>query len=193
VPGGAGCPVCEGTLNLRRGIEVGNTFQLGVKYTAAMGMTFTDAQGKSHHPVMGSYGIGVGRLIGSIIEAHHDQYGPKWPASVAPWQVQINALKLDNPQVRECAERLYQRLAVANIEVLYDDRNASPGVQFADADLLGIPVRLIVSQRNLGAGQIEYKRRTTGDSGVVPLDDAVGSVINWIGQELEMLNADVEM
>jgi len=191
VPDGAGCPLCPGTLNLRRGIEVGNTFQLGVKYTTAMGMTFTDAQGKSHHPVMGSYGIGVGRLISSIIEAHHDQYGPKWPMSVAPWQVHINALKLDNPDVREHAEHLYQRLAAANIEVLYDDRNASPGVQFADADLLGIPIRLIVSQRNVAAGQIEYKRRTTGETGVVPLEDTVGSVINWIGQELESLNADM--
>ncbi|HUW60252.1 MAG TPA: proline--tRNA ligase [Candidatus Bathyarchaeia archaeon] len=191
VPDGARCPLCAGTLNLRRGIEVGNTFQLGVKYTTAMGMAFTDAQGKSHHPVMGSYGIGVGRLISSIIEAHHDQYGPKWPMSVAPWQVHINALKLDNPDVRDHAERLYQQLAAANVDVLYDDRNASPGVQFADADLLGIPIRLIVSPRNVAAGQIEYKRRSTGETGLVPLEGTVGSVINWIGQELESLNADM--
>jgi prolyl-tRNA synthetase len=113
--------------------------------------------------------------------------------SVAPWQVHINALKADDPEVRDHAERLYNRLTVANIEVLYDDRNASPGVQFADADLLGIPVRLIVSQRNLKAGQVEYKRRPTGETGVVPLEDTVGSVMNWIGQELETLNADVAM
>lgn len=190
VPDGAGCPVCEGTLNLRRGIEVGNTFQLGTTYSGAMGMTFTDAQGKDLHPVMGSYGIGVGRLLCSIIEANHDQYGPRWPISVAPWQVHINALKHDKTEVRDQAERLYQDLTARNIEVLYDDRNASPGVQFADADLLGVPIRIIVSPRNMAAGQFEYKRRTSGETGAIPVQDGAQTVIDWLGEELQSLYAD---
>jgi prolyl-tRNA synthetase len=191
VPDGAGCPMCGGTLNLRRGIEVGNTFQLGTKYTDALDMTFTDAKGKSHHPTMGSYGIGVGRLVSSIIEAHHDEHGPRWPITAAPWQAHICAIKLDNPQVRAHAERLYQQLIVANIEVLYDDRNASPGVQFADADLLGVPIRIIVSPRNVTAGQFEFNRRNIGETGVVPMETGVENVIMWIGEETEALNPDM--
>jgi len=193
VPDGAGCPMCGGTLYLRRGIEVGNTFQLGTRYTAALGMAFADAHGKQHHPSMGSYGIGVGRLISSILEAHHDENGPKWPISVAPWQVHLNAIKFDNAEVREEAERLYHQLQIARIEVLFDDRNASPGVQFADADLLGLPVRVIVSPRNLAAGHFEFKRRATGETGRIPMEIGVETAVKWIGEEFEDLEAQMGM
>jgi len=181
---GAGCPVCEGALHLRRGIEVGNIFQLGTDYSVSMGMAFTDANGKACFPFIGCYGIGIGRLMSAVIEAHRDSYGPKWPMSVAPWQVHLNALKRSKPVVSECAERLYGQLQSAGVEVVYDDRDATPGVQFADADLLGVPVRLIVSERNLSTGVVEYKRRDTGETGTVPLEDALPAVRRWIADAL---------
>lgn len=186
---GAGCPVCEGTLRLRRGIEVGNIFQLGTKYSQAMGMTYTDASGKACVPIMGCYGIGIGRLMGSAMETHRDAYGPKWPMSIAPWQVHLNSLKRSKPAVAECADRLYDELTAAGIEVLYDDRDATPGVQFADADLLGVPIRLIVSERNLGAGAVEFKRRDTGETGTMPLADVITTVKAWIAAALDALMA----
>jgi prolyl-tRNA synthetase len=181
---GAGCPACEGALHLRRGIEVGNIFQLGTDYSVSMGMTFTDATGKACFPFMGCYGIGMGRLMSAVMEAHRDSYGPKWPMSVAPWQVHLNALKRSKPAVSECAERLYEQLQSAGVEVVYDDRDATPGVQFADADLLGVPIRLIVSERNLSTGVVEYKRRDTGETGTVPPEDALPAVRQWIADAL---------
>lgn len=140
------CPVCgKHTLTISRGIEVGNIFQLGSKYTRAMHMQYTDAEGVSHYPVMGCYGIGVGRLAASVCEARHDDSGPIWPVSIAPWQVHLCCMRSDNREVREAADKLYDGLQKAGIEVLYDDRNVSAGIMFSDADLLGIPVRLIMS------------------------------------------------
>lgn len=166
-------PDGKGTIALQRGIEVGNIFQLGSKYTESMGMTYNDEAQRACVPIMGCYGIGIGRLMSSIMEVHRDQYGPKWPIAVAPWQVQLNALKLSVPGVKDTAEKLYANLSAEGIEVLYDDRDERPGVQFADADLLGIPIRLIVSERNLKEGNIEWKRRDTGESGSIPLSGAL--------------------
>ena len=180
VTDGSGCPNCGSPLRLQRGIEVGNIFQLGAKYTASMNMTFTDAAGKSCLPLMGCYGIGIGRLMSSVMEVRRDQYGPKWPMSIAPWQVHLNALKRGVPAVRDFAEDLYGRLQSAGVEVLYDDRDATPGVQFADADLLGVPIRLIVSERNLSAGVVEYKRRDSGEAGKLPPDEVLRTVQTWI-------------
>ncbi|HOD48571.1 MAG TPA: proline--tRNA ligase [Candidatus Hydrogenedentes bacterium] len=174
---------------LQRGIEVGNIFQLGRKYTQSMGMTYDDEQGKAQTPIMGCYGIGVGRLMSSVMEVRRDDYGPKWPITIAPWQVHLNALKLDQAVVKETAEKLYGELCAAGIEVLYDDRNARPGVQFADADLLGIPIRLIVSERNLKDGNLEWKRRDTGDSGTISVEDAVSSIADWIRQAVELIES----
>lgn len=165
---------------LQRGIEVGNIFQLGRKYTQTMGMTYDDEQGKAQVPIMGCYGIGVGRLMSSVMEIRRDEYGPKWPITIAPWQVQINALKMGQAQVKETAEKLYADLAAAGLEVLYDDRDARPGVQFADADLLGIPIRIIVGERNLKDGNVEWKRRDTGDSGTIPVSDAAQTIAEWV-------------
>ena len=177
-------PDGQGLLKIQRGIEVGNIFQLGTKYTHAMGMSFLDENGKTRTPTMGCYGIGVGRLMSSVMEVRHDKFGIKWPMPIAPWQVQLNALKLSEPSVKETAEKLYADLQQAGIEVLFDDRNQRPGVQFADADLLGLPIRLIVSERNLAEGNIEWKRRDTDESGTVAIADAIASVSAWIEEGL---------
>lgn len=147
---GGVCPHCgKAAISISRGIEVGNIFQLGTKYTKAMGMTYLDQEGQTQYPLMGCYGIGVGRLAASVCEARHDEYGPIWPMAIAPWQVHLCAVRADDPEVRACAGALYQQLQDLGVEVLYDDRAVTAGVMFSDADLLGIPLRVVVSPRNL--------------------------------------------
>ena len=154
------CPKCgKHTLKLTRGIEVGNIFQLGDRYTSSMGMKYIDQNGELKTPIMGCYGIGVGRLAASVCEARHDDYGPIWPMSIAPWQVQICALRSDDEQVRKVADQLYDDLQAAGVEVLYDDRLVSAGVMFSDADLSGIPVRVVVSPKGLKNGTVEVSKR----------------------------------
>lgn len=178
------CPVCgKPGLRVSRGIEVGNIFQLGTKYTRAMHMQYVDEAGQSHYPIMGCYGIGVGRLAASVCEARHDDYGPIWPISIAPWQVHLCCMRSDNAQVHALADRLYDDLQRAGIEVLYDDRNVSAGVMFSDADLLGIPVRIIASPRNLKEDCVELVLRgdKTGAQ-KVPLQQAVSCAADRIRQ-----------
>ncbi len=155
------CPHCKKpAINISRGIEVGNIFQLGTKYTKSMDMTYLDAEGKSHNPIMGCYGIGVGRLAASVCEAKHDDYGPVWPISIAPWEVHICAVRADDPEVKATADKLYEELLSMGIEVIYDDRaTVSAGVMFSDADLLGCPVKVVVSPRNLKDGCCEIGAR----------------------------------
>ncbi len=155
------CPCCKKpAINISRGIEVGNIFQLGTKYTKSMDMTYLDAEGKSHNPIMGCYGIGVGRLAASVCEAKHDDYGPIWPISIAPWEVHICAVRADDPEVKATADKLYEELLAMGIEVIYDDRaTVSAGVMFSDADLLGCPVKVVVSPRNLKDGCCEIGAR----------------------------------
>lgn len=184
------CPVCgKRTLTISRGIEVGNIFQLGSKYTRAMHMQYTDAEGVSHYPVMGCYGIGVGRLAASVCEARHDGSGPIWPVSIAPWQVHLCCMRSDNREVREAADKLYDGLQKAGIEVLYDDRNVSAGIMFSDADLLGIPVRLIMSPRNLKENCVEMTlRRDKTDTGRYSMEEIIPRVkekINELMAELQ--------
>lgn len=179
------CPKCGAKLHLTRGIEVGNIFKLGTKYTESMHMTYTAEDGTEKTPIMGCYGIGVGRSLASVIEAHHDEYGPIWPLSIAPWQVQINAMGLDKEGIQDTAEKLYDELQKASVEVLYDDRNLSAGVQFAEADLTGLPLRLIVAPKALAQGMIEYKIRATGERGMIPVDEAVQFTQNWIKEEMK--------
>ena len=157
------CPACGAPLRVTRGIEMGNIFKLGSKYTKSMAMRYTDKDGAQKTPIMGCYGIGIGRLIAGIIEASHDDFGPIWPKSVAPWQVYICALNLSEDSVREKAQELYEILS-GKFEVLLDDRKISAGAQFADADLLGIPLRIIVSKRNLENGQVEVVMRNGRES-----------------------------
>ncbi|HNX13427.1 MAG TPA: proline--tRNA ligase [Oscillospiraceae bacterium] len=177
------CPKCgRKTLKLSRGIEVGNIFQLGDKYTETMGMTYLDQNGETKTPVMGCYGIGVGRLAASICEAHHDDYGPIWPLSVAPWQVHLCAVRPDDPAVRKTADDLYQALQNAAIEVIYDDRPVSAGAMFADADLLGVPLRVIVSPRNLQNNCVELVTRDKSQRVTPPVEEAVETIQNTLNK-----------
>ncbi|MGH9022682.1 MAG: proline--tRNA ligase, partial [Acidimicrobiia bacterium] len=173
VVGGDPCPSCGAALSVDRGIEVGHTFQLGTKYSSMLGATFTDEAGASHPMVMGCYGIGVSRLVAAISEEHHDGDGLKWPAAIAPYAVHLVALPgrgAGAETVSAAAEALYSRLVEAGIEVLYDDREASPGVKFADADLLGVPLQLVLGARGVSRGVVERKRRDDGSRDEVALD-----------------------
>ena len=154
------CPKCgRPELKISRGIEVGNIFQLGTKYTKALNMQYLDENGELKYPIMGCYGIGIGRLAASICEARHDDYGPIWPLALAPWQVHICCVRADDAEVRSLGEELYARLQSAGAEVIYDDRQVSAGVMFSDADLLGVPYRVIISPRNLKEGCCELLSR----------------------------------
>ena len=152
------CPNCHGKLQFKRGVEVGNIFQLGTRYSESMHMTYTDSDGKAKTPIMGCYGIGVGRLLACIIEASHDDWGPIWPMAVAPWQVHLCVLKSKSLDTDGIGFEIYEQLS-KRFEVLMDDRNVAPGVQFADADLLGIPVRIVIGEKNLKEGNVELVTR----------------------------------
>ena len=171
------CPKCgRKHITISRGIEVGNIFQLGTKYTKSMNMQYLDADGESHYPIMGCYGIGVGRLAASVCEAHHDEYGPIWPISIAPWQVHLCCLRSDDAETKACADKIYDELQKEHIEVIYDDRNVRPGVMFSDADLLGIPVRLVISPRNMKESVAELSVRDKSVQDKVSLDSVVPAV-----------------
>ena len=138
-----------------------------------MGMQYLDQNGQLQYPIMGCYGIGVGRLAASVCEAHHDAYGPIWPMSIAPWQVHLCCMRADNAEVRAYADSLYEALQARGLEVIYDDRSVSAGVMFSDADLLGVPVRVVASPRNLKEGCIELSTRDKKVSEKVPVTEAV--------------------
>lgn len=172
------CVDSDAILELRRGIEVGHCFKLGKRYSEPMGLTYLDVNGKAQVPVMGSYGIGVGRLMASIVEQHHDEHGIIWPPAVAPFDVHLVSLaKQAADEVGQQAEALYQQLQQAGLEVIFDDRKESPGVKFADADLIGIPWRITVSSRSLKSGGVEVKQRRAAEREVVPLDQIVQLLI----------------
>jgi prolyl-tRNA synthetase len=171
------CPACKKpALVISRGIEVGNIFQLGTKYTKPMNMQYTDQNGELHYPIMGCYGIGVGRLAATVCEAHHDDYGPIWPLSIAPWQVHICCVRADDAPLKAFADDLYAALQKDGIEVIYDDRSVSAGVMFSDADLLGVPVRAIVSPRNMKEGVCEIVTRDKKISQKVKTDEVLSAV-----------------
>ncbi len=167
---GEGCPKCRGKLSSAHGIEVGHIFKLGTFISQRLGALFTDQNGVSHPIVMGSYGIGLGRLLAAIIEYSHDNKGIIWPLSIAPYHIYLCPLDLENPQVAAKAEKLYADLETQGLEVLFDDRKESPGVKFNDADLLGIPIRVIISPRTLETNSVEVKRRSEKESELVPLE-----------------------
>ena len=170
------CPECGGALRASRGVEVGNIFKLGTRYSDALGCTFTDESGQSRPVIMGSYGIGLGRLMACIAEQHHDERGLTWPVSVAPYPVHLVQLASKTGQSEQAAAQLYQDLLSAGIEALYDDRSESAGVKFMDADLIGLPLRLTVGERSLKNGGVELKRRTGSEIRTVALDEAVEQV-----------------
>ena len=176
-PGGI-CPRCgKHSITVSRGIEVGNIFQLGTKYTKAMDMTYVDSDGTEQYPIMGCYGIGVGRLAAAICEVHHDDYGPIWPKAIAPYQVHVCAVRADNDEVKAISDKLYNDLLDKGIEVIYDDRNVSAGVMFSDADLLGVPVRVIVSPRNIKQGVVEIVARDKSFSLSAPIENAMSEIM----------------
>ena len=170
------CAKCGTPMDLRRGIEMGQVFKLGTRYSEMMGATFLDREGKPQPVVMGSYGIGTERLLAAVVDANHDEAGIVWPRSLAPYDVHMVAIQPDKPDVREVAERLYEELGDSGIPVLYDDRDETPGVKFNDADLLGMPLRVTVSPRNLEKGVVELKGRTDAESRTAAIEDAVGAV-----------------
>ncbi len=182
------CPVCgKHSITISRGIEVGNIFQLGTKYTESMGMQYLDANGELKYPIMGCYGNGVGRLVASVCQVSRDKFGPIWPMSIAPWQVHLCALRVDDPAVKETADKLYEELKRLGVEVIYDDRNISAGVMFSDADLLGVPLRMIVSPRTLERGAVEISARDKAFSFDASPESAAAAVRDKVTEMLAAL------
>ncbi|OOY59796.1 proline--tRNA ligase [Solemya velum gill symbiont] len=167
-------PDGEGTLTIARGIEVGHIFQLGTKYSEALKAQVLDENGKAATMTTGCYGIGVTRVVGAAIEQHHDDKGITWPTAIAPFQLAIVPMNLKKSEmVREAAEQLYTQLTDAGIEVLFDDRDMRPGVMFADMELIGIPHRIVIGERSLKEGMIEYRDRRESDNEMIPRDELV--------------------
>ncbi len=180
------CPICgKPTITLKKGVEVGNIFQLGTKYTESMNMTYVDSDGERKHPIMGCYGIGVGRLIASICEEQHDDYGPIWPMPIAPWQVEICCLQTTDEKVKGVSDKLYKDLTDENVEVLYDDRDIRAGAMFADADLFGIPIRVVVSQKTCDRGVVEISYRDKSFKGETEIDNAVSFIKDKIDEIMQ--------
>jgi prolyl-tRNA synthetase len=178
------CPLCGEGTRLDKGIEVGHTFKLGTKYSQAMGATFLDEQGREKEIVMGCYGIGVGRTVAAAIEQYYDQNGIIFPMPMAPFQVLILPVNIKMDLLKETAEQLYQTFLENGIEVLYDDREETPGVKFKDADLIGIPLRVTLGEKNLKKGLVEIKKRRTGEIFLVKRDDALLKIKEMIDQEM---------
>lgn len=178
---GDSCPRCGGKIYFQRGIEVGHVFKLGTRYSEAMSAKVLDPQGKEQPFVMGCYGIGVSRIVASIVEQHHDEDGIVWPVGVAPFTIHLIAVNMKNEAQAEVAEKLYGDLQKAGIEVLFDDRLERAGVKFKDADLLGIPVRVTVGAK-AGEGIVEIKCRRTGETQEVSVQDVVNELPKWIKQ-----------
>ncbi len=175
------CPRCGCVLTSTRGIEVGHIFKLGTVYSEKLGASFIDEKGELHPLIMGSYGIGLGRLMAAVVELNHDDKGIIWPLSLAPYQVYICVLSREGAPVSQEAEKLYEVLSASGIEVLLDDREESPGVKFNDADLLGIPFRVTVSPRTLEKSSVELKKRSEKEFETVPLTDIVTKLKELIG------------
>jgi prolyl-tRNA synthetase len=170
------CPSCGSRLRRDRGIEMGHIFKLGTIYSEKLGATFLDRQGVARPAVMGSYGIGLERLLAAVVEANHDEKGIIWPASLAPFDAHLVSLSTDRPGVAEAADRLYADLQAAGVDVLYDDREDSPGVKFNDADLLGMPLRITVSPRTLEKAAVELKGRRETEATLCPLERAAAEI-----------------
>ncbi|MCC6423428.1 MAG: proline--tRNA ligase [Phycisphaerales bacterium] len=168
-----------GTLRTSRGIEIGHVFKLGTKYSDALGAQFLDDQGNQHPLIMGCYGIGVGRILIAAVENGHDERGIIWPAAIAPFSVVITPIKYDG-EVKSAADRLYEQLNAAGIDTLLDDRDARPGFKFADADLIGIPIRINIGDRGLKEGKVELKKRTAAEAELVSIEQIVDKVREMI-------------
>ncbi len=186
---GGVCPVCgRPTITLKRGVEIGNIFQLGQKYTKSMNMTYIDKDGERKYPYMGCYGIGVGRLAATICEEQHDKFGPVWPITIAPWQVEICCLQATDEKIHSVADKLYKDLNALGVETLYDDRDERPGSMFADADLFGIPVRAVVSAKNCEKGVVEISYRDKSYKGEIAIENAAEEISAMVKNLLAQYN-----
>ncbi len=175
-------PDGQGTLVIRRGIEVGHIFQLGDKYSRAMNAVVLDEQGKSQVMTMGCYGIGVSRVVAAAIEQNHDERGIRWPMALAPFQIALLPLNASRaPQTMELAQKLYAELAALGVDVLLDDRELRPGVMFADMELIGIPHRLVISDKGLAAGELEYRARDAAENEMLPADTIMDALRQRLG------------
>lgn len=173
---GSACPNCGQRMRLTRGVEVGNIFKLGTRYTDALGCTYLDENGQAKSVVMGSYGIGVGRLLACVAEEHHDERGLIWPTSITPYPVHLVVLPGKTIDTFSIAEGIERQLVEAKLEPLFDDREESAGVKFNDADLIGLPLRITISERALKQGGVEFKLRSGGEAWIVPLDHVITEV-----------------
>ena len=182
------CPVCGGRLRIENGIEIGNIFQLGTKYTAAMNMTVHAEDGSSFNPIMGCYGIGVGRAIASVAEESNDENGLILPVTVAPWQVHLIVLRPDKEEIKAAGDKVCAELEAAGIEVLYDERDCAAGIKFADADLMGMPIRIVLSPRTLADGEAEVKLRSGGEAMRVKTD----ALVEKASELIALLKREIE-
>jgi prolyl-tRNA synthetase len=186
------CPECGKPLRATRGVEVGNIFKLGTRYSDSLGCTFLDKDGQPKPVIMGSYGIGVGRLLACVAEEHHDEHGLIWPVTVAPYQVHLVLLRgKGTPLAEETADKLYIDLQAAGVEVLYDDRNESPGVKFNDSDLIGLPIRLTISERALAQGGVEMKLRNKPEKSIIRMNELAARIRSELAALQAEINASV--
>jgi len=183
------CPVCGAKLYEKKGNELGHIFKLGDKYTVSMNVTYLDENGKTCIPIMGCYGLGLDRTLASIIEEHHDDDGIIWPMSIAPYHVIIIPIKYEG-EVKKAADNLVSALEKAGVECLLDDRDERPGVKFKDADLIGIPLRIVVGDKNLAGDKpkVELKHRKAKENRLVELDKAVDEIASLVRNELDSLS-----
>ena len=176
------CPRCSRDLRFARGIEVGHVFKLGTKYSKAMKATYLDKNGKEQYMVMGCYGIGIGRTVAASIEQNHDAHGIIWPMTIAPYQVIITPVNVNDESIRNISENLYETLLEKGVDVIIDDRDERAGVKFNDADLIGIPLRVTIGKKALSEGKIEVKIRKSGEVKTLETDEAVDFIIRYIGE-----------
>ena len=180
VQDGETCVECGGRLEIIRCIEAGHIFKLGRKYSSAMGISVLDSQGKAQTPTMGSYGIGIGRAVAAIAENHHDDSGLCWPLAVAPYHLLVTVLDVDDPEAMALADSVADLCGGAGLDVLVDDRDARPGVKFADSELIGIPYRLTIGSRSLSNGQVEFTPRVSGETTMLGKESCVEAVLDTI-------------
>lgn len=185
------CAICGEKLDLTRGIEIGNIFQLGTKYTSSMGMKVTMPDGSTKEPIMGCYGIGIGRSLASIIEEKADEKGLVWPMTIAPWHVHFCPLRLDDENVATLSEELYKSMLDAGIEVLFDDRNLSAGIKLTDSELMGMPLRVIISPKTIAQGQAEVTIRQTGEKLFINFNDLVSELKALIADEIDDIESNL--
>ncbi|HEY1405835.1 MAG TPA: YbaK/EbsC family protein, partial [Spirochaetota bacterium] len=184
------CIVCGKQMYTKKGLEVGHIFKLGYKYTKTMNVSVLDDQGKAVTPIMGCYGIGITRTLAAVIEQHHDEKGLQWPVSVAPFSVHLVGIAKTDEE-KDSVEAIYKLIQSCGIDVLYDDRNLSPGIKFADADLIGLPIRITVGKGYFTTGELEIKFRSNGEMIKVQKEDLVKTIKKYIESENATLRFDV--